>query len=49
MEEYGQSIMGRNTFVFDVRACSNVHILLMKDRDDFDNDVYEIVIGSLFV
>ena len=46
MEDYGHSVLGKNTFLFEVQACNNVHILLMKDRDDFEENVYEIVIGN---
>ena len=46
MEDYGQSIGGKTSFMFQVQACSNVHILLMQDRHDFEEKVYEIRIGT---
>ena len=48
MDDYGHSIMGRDNFIFSIQACSDVHILLMKDRDVFDENVHEISIGMLF-
>lgn len=48
MADYGHSVARTNTFLFDVQTSSTAHILLMKDRNDFDEDVYEIILGKYF-
>ena len=35
-----------SSIVFEVEACNDVHLLLMRNADDEDLDVYEIVIGN---
>ena len=36
------------SFLFEVQACSDAHILLMKHPGDEDRNLIEIVIGKLF-
>ena len=38
---------GRTSVEFEVAAESDVYVLLMKDKADEDNDVFEIVIGKI--
>ena len=39
-------ISDRTSLVFEVKACDNIHVLLMTNPDDNTNSVYEIVIGK---
>ena len=46
MEDFGVPLAGQSSLIFDVMACTDVSVLLMKDRNDFYNQVYEITIGN---
>ena len=39
-------ISDTTSLVFEVKACDNIHILLMEDPNNDTNSVYEIAIGK---
>ena len=46
LEDFGVTIQGQDYFLFEVMACHDAYLLLMKDRDNFVENVYEIGIGK---
>ena len=42
----GIDISDETSFAFEVEACNDAHVLLMKTPGDENNDVIEIVIGK---
>ena len=46
LEDFGITIQGQDYLFFEVMACHDAYLLLMKDRDNFVEDVYEIGIGK---
>ena len=41
-------VSGATSLLFEVQACNDAHILLMKNPGDKYNDAIEIVIGKSF-
>ena len=48
LEDFGISLQETEYLLFEVTACNDVHLLLMKDREDFVNHVYEIALGKFY-
>ena len=46
MDAFGVSIECETSLAFDIMLCTEARLLLMEERDDFDNNVYEIVLGT---
>ena len=46
LEDFGVTIQGQDYLLFEVMACHDAYLLLMKDRDNFVENVYEIGIGK---
>ena len=46
LEDFGVTIQGQDYLLFEVMACHDAFLLLMKDSDNFVEDVYEIGIGK---
>ena len=44
----GMDVSGATSLLFEVQACNDAHILLMKNPGDENNDAIEIVIGKSF-
>ena len=48
LEDFGVTIKGQDYLLFEVVACHDAYLLLMKDRDNFVEDVYEIGLGKYY-
>ena len=44
---FWKSVSSRSWYTFQVKACSDAHILLTSAANRWDGDVYEIVLGGL--
>ena len=46
LEDFGVTIQGQDYLLFEVMACNDAYLLLMTDRHNFVEDVYEIGLGK---